>query len=235
MTYPSHPPQEPQQPYPPALPLQPQQPYAHGDPYQTPAQYGQGPPSAPGQAPAQERPYQAQPPQYAQGAVPAYSAPYSLGGTTDPRDMDRPFYGAGFGTAVTRFFRGYIRFEGRASRSEYWWVSLAILLAYLLPVTISLTGALIAALAEYESSALVVLGSLINIGGSLLSLLVSLAMFLPTITVGVRRLHDAGFSGWLYLLVLVPFGALAVTIMVLMPSKLEGRQYDPPHVRASGY
>lgn len=47
-------------------------------------------------------------------------------GATDPRDLTLPLYGATFGQAVTRFFRSYARFSGRASRSEYWWVQLAV-------------------------------------------------------------------------------------------------------------
>ncbi|SKV78147.1 Predicted membrane protein [Mycobacteroides abscessus subsp. massiliense] len=46
-------------------------------------------------------------------------------GATDPRDLTLPLYGATFGQAITRFFRSYARFSGRASRSEYWWVMLA--------------------------------------------------------------------------------------------------------------
>ena len=47
-------------------------------------------------------------------------------GATDPRDLTLPLYGATFGQAVARFFRSYARFSGRASRSEYWWVQLAV-------------------------------------------------------------------------------------------------------------
>ncbi|QCH24418.1 hypothetical protein DSM43276_02681 [Mycobacteroides salmoniphilum] len=40
-------------------------------------------------------------------------------GATDPRDLTLPLYGATFSQAITRFFRSYFRFSGRASRSEY--------------------------------------------------------------------------------------------------------------------
>ena len=50
--------------------------------------------------------------------------PYQPG---DPQrqDLAYPAYGIGFGAAVKRAFQKYARFDGRASRSEYWWFTLA--------------------------------------------------------------------------------------------------------------
>lgn len=47
-------------------------------------------------------------------------------GATDPGDLTLPLYGATFGQAVSRFYGSYARFSGRASRSEFWWVMLAL-------------------------------------------------------------------------------------------------------------
>lgn len=45
-----------------------------------------------------------------------------------------------------------------------------------------------------------------------LSLLVSLALFLPLLSAVVRRLHDTDRSGWWYLLGLVPFGGIVLVV-----------------------
>ena len=79
----------------------------------------------------------------------------------------------------------YAGFEGRASRSEYWWFFLATLI-----VSFPL-GILDAILFGYELD-----------DPTWFSWLFNLAVFLPTLAVGVRRIHDHGKSGWF---ILVPF------------------------------
>ena len=70
-----------------------------------------------------------------------------------------------FGEAVKVCFSKYVGFEGRATRSEYWWwVLFAILVSF-------------------------VLGMLRL---ELVNALFSLAILLPSIAVGARRLHDIG-------------------------------------------
>ena len=70
--------------------------------------------------------------------------------------------------SVKSGFRNYARFEGRASRSEYWWFMFFNIVAQLL-------------------------ASIIN---ETLGLVVSLALIIPSIAVGVRRMHDVTKSGW---------------------------------------
>ncbi|MFP3600216.1 DUF805 domain-containing protein, partial [Chryseobacterium sp. SIMBA_029] len=56
-----------------------------------------------------------------------------------------------------------------------------------------------------------------------------LATIIPSLALLVRRLHDGNFSGWLALLVLVPFlGALAVLVLSLLPSNPAGQRFDRP-------
>jgi uncharacterized membrane protein YhaH (DUF805 family) len=46
--------------------------------------------------------------------------------------------------------------------------------------------------------------------------------------VTVRRLHDAGYSGWLFLATLIPWlGALILLIFALLPPSPAGTKYDP--------
>jgi len=81
----------------------------------------------------------------------------------------------------------YATFSGRACRSEYWYY---VLFYLLISIVLSLMDG--------------ILGSARHEGGGLLSGLFALGTLLPTIGVGVRRLHDIGRSGWWLLVGFVP-------------------------------
>ena len=54
-----------------------------------------------------------------------------------------------------------------------------------------------------------------------------LGLVVPSIAITVRRLHDGGFSGLLYLINFVPYiGSLAILVLTILPSKPEGARYD---------
>lgn len=95
--------------------------------------------------------------------------------------------------AVKSVLSQYVGFSGRARRSEYWYWTLATILAGILVGIIEL-----------------VLGLGSDTSGPLSSVL-NLALFLPGLAVTFRRLHDTGRSGWwiggLYLGLLV-FGVI---------------------------
>lgn len=60
--------------------------------------------------------------------------------------------------------------------------------------------------------------------------LVGLGFFLPTLAVGLRRLHDTNASGWWYLLAFVPYvGGLIMLVWFCIPgTKGENRfGHDP--------
>lgn len=100
----------------------------------------------------------------------------------------------GFQEAVKKCFSEYITFTGRAARSELWWFVLFILL-----------GNLVFSFLDRMLFGSGMDGQQVSILGALFSL----AVFLPSIAVGVRRLHDLDKSGWWYLLILIPLlGAL---------------------------
>ncbi len=66
----------------------------------------------------------------------------------------------------------------------------------------------------------VIIGFVLGLISSILSSIFSIAMILPGLGILVRRLHDAGFSGWWALLLLVPaIGLIAVIILACLPSK----------------
>ena len=147
---------------------------------------------------------------------------YSSPSRTSQRD-DAPLPGASFGQAVTRFFTRYTTFSGRASRSEYWWVAL---FNFLVLTVASILAALAGAGRTDE------FGNPADPGpfGILVGVLVTLyllAVLVPSLALNARRLHDAGFSGWLQLVAFVPFiGALAMFVLTLLPSSDAGSRYD---------
>lgn len=161
--------------------------------------YGTPPPPPPGDLP----PYGGQP----------YGQPSGGQPNGDPGTLDLPWYGIGFTDAVRRFFQKYARFDGRASRSEYWWSALglfAIELVLYVPLVIG---------AATKTTALAILAGVLFV-------VFALAIIVPSIAIAVRRLHDAGFSGWLYLLSLIPCISLVVLVLLCLPSKPEGVKYD---------
>jgi uncharacterized membrane protein YhaH (DUF805 family) len=93
-----------------------------------------------------------------------------------------------FQDAIRTCLQKYVVFSGRARRSEYWWWVLFIVLA-------SLAFGLIDSV-------------LFNAGdggtGGPIGLVFSLATLLPSIAVGVRRLHDIDRTGWWMLIGFVP-------------------------------
>jgi uncharacterized membrane protein YhaH (DUF805 family) len=88
----------------------------------------------------------------------------------------------GFDDAIKLGFANYVNFSDRACRSEYWcWVLFVII-------------------GQLASG---VIDSWI-VGAYILEGIFFLATILPTLSVGVRRLHDLDRSGWWVLLDLIP-------------------------------
>lgn len=122
--------------------------------------------------------------------------------------------------ALKAFFLNYFRFDGRASRAEYWWVVLAyaiggVMMQVLIGIAASAEGSAVAT-ALAGVTALVVLAAVVG-------------SFLPSISLTVRRLHDANLSGLLALLSLVPYlGGLILIVLCILPSNPAGARFDGP-------
>jgi len=144
--------------------------------------------------------------------------------------MSRPLYGANFTQAIKRYFKGYVKFDGRASRSEYWFATLFQFAVMLVPMLFVIVGAIIMGATAsydpytYETVAPSPIGGILMFLGWGLYSLIALGMFLPSLAIAWRRLHDGNFSGVFYLLVLV-IGSFVLIFMAL-PSKAEGRRFD---------
>lgn len=81
-----------------------------------------------------------------------------------------------FTEAVKACFQKYATFSGRSGRPEFWWFFLFQVLVYLVTAGIS----------------------------EVLYYVAALALLLPSLAVGARRLHDTGKSGWFLLLLFIP-------------------------------
>lgn len=90
--------------------------------------------------------------------------------------------------------QNYCNFKGRARRSEFWYYFLFTLIIETLMSIIAETGVI----------------------GAIISLAVGLALMLPSLGVGFRRLHDINKSGWylgaLYILSVVYFGIIVMCL-----------------------
>lgn len=233
-------PQAPQQPQfnAPQQPGQPQfaPPTQQAPQYGTPQAPAYGQPAAP-QYGAPAAPQYGQPaPQYGAPAYAAAAFPSALGvvpgpggpfdGALSPDDMSRPLYGASFGQAVRRFFKGYVKFSGRASRSEYWWSYLFLALLGFVPGIIITIGLImgIASLAttmpsdpysgyspttEDPFAVFTALFSgpsgIVLILGLILATVLGLGTLLPHIAISWRRLHDVNLPGPIWLISLVSY------------------------------
>jgi uncharacterized membrane protein YhaH (DUF805 family) len=152
---------------------------------------------------------------YGQGGY-GQAWPATQGGTPT---LDQPWYGIGPVDGVKRAFQKYARFDGRASRSEYWWFALASSIpAILFLVPLVIVGEASDRGGDVPAGAVILM---LVLGLALLALVV------PSIAVSVRRLHDGGFSGLLYLITLVPYiGSLALLVFMVLPPKPEGARFD---------
>lgn len=110
-----------------------------------------------------------------------------------------------FGTSIKTCFSKYVTFSGRAQRSEFWWWVLFTWITSMVlgGVDSFLFGTVTAYDGGFEAST----------NTPILSGIFSLAIFLPTISVTVRRLHDTDRSGWWYWIVLIPLIGIIVLIV----------------------
>jgi uncharacterized membrane protein YhaH (DUF805 family) len=124
-------------------------------------------------------------------------------------------------TAVTTVLGKYATFTGRATRSEYWWWVLALILLMLVLGVID--GALVAPVMGFEQFS--------PEAAQPLSTLASLALLIPSLAVSVRRLHDVDRSGWWYLLSLIPvIGTLVLLYWYVQPGTSGDNRFGPEPV-----
>ena len=139
--------------------------------------------------------------------------------------LDWPHYGGGFLGAVKRAFQKYATFSGRASRSEYWWFTLFTFLAFLA------LGIPAGALGTATSTDGGQTPGPAGVPFLILLTVFYFAILVPSLAITVRRLHDAGYSGWLILLNLVPVGGLVIFIFTVLGTSPAAAKYGPPYAQ----
>ncbi|MEU2390183.1 DUF805 domain-containing protein [Streptomyces sp. NPDC007369] len=106
----------------------------------------------------------------------------------------------------TDVLKKYTVFSGRARRQEYWMFTLFNVLALIIVAVVD------SAIGTYP----------------LLYAIYALAVFLPSLAVGVRRLHDLGKSGWWLLISLVPLvGGIWLLVLMVTAGQPQPNQYGP--------
>lgn len=140
-----------------------------------------------------------------------------------------------FGQAIRSAFSQYASFRGRATRSEYWFFWLFRVIVgnvVLFPLTEALDLAIYIPISLDETYA-------INIP----NLLWNLAIFLPSLALSVRRLHDIDKSGWVILCGFVPIiGQIILLVFYQRDSQPGQNQYgvslkypNPPQPNGGWY
>ncbi len=117
----------------------------------------------------------------------------------------------GFVEAVQTCLNKYVGFSGRARRSEYWWF---ILFTILVDIVASVLDSIFGTRSE-------------DMYVGVIQSIASLALFLPTIAVAIRRLHDTSRSGWWILLGLIPIVGWIILIVFYCQDSHGDNEYGP--------
>ena len=150
---------------------------------------------------------------------PAFSCLLKFGRTTIRLGGD----GLSFAEALRTCFQKYAEFRGRASRPEFWWF---VLLYYLVIFLFGMPFVFGQPSFDWDGATWAVFG--FSIG------LASLALLLPYLAVGVRRLHDTGKSGAWWFVALVPFGWVVLLVFFASDGDPGWNRYGPaPGIQAS--
>ena len=126
-----------------------------------------------------------------------YGQPYPQGGGWGPGTPQGYLQGGpvGFGEAISQAFKNILIFNGRASRSAYWWFAL---LTFIIALAVDIAGA---------------------VGGvKVISYIVAVVIFLVTLALQVRRLHDIDRSGFWWFIGLIPIvGSIVLLVFDCLP------------------
>jgi len=106
--------------------------------------------------------------------------------------------------AVISVLTNWKDFSGRACRSEFWYFCLAALLLSLIIGIIEIATGIV----DIKSGQM-----------GILSIIFTLLLFVPSLSVTARRLQDRGWSGWWQLLYLTIVGTLVIIVLNILPAK----------------
>jgi uncharacterized membrane protein YhaH (DUF805 family) len=124
-----------------------------------------------------------------------------------------------FPEAVKIGLAKYADFSGRARRSEFWYF---VLWTFLVSLVASILDS--------------ILGTRWGSGSGLIETVCGLALLLPSLAVGARRLHDSSRSGWWLLIGLIPCVGFIVLLIFFVQDSHPDNQYGPsPKAAGRGY
>jgi uncharacterized membrane protein YhaH (DUF805 family) len=135
--------------------------------------------------------------------------------------LDWPHYGIGFVPAVKRAFQKYAIFTGRASRSEFWWWALANAIVVTVLYALMFVLAFAGMTPDGEPGRALIVPTVLLV-------VWCLGVIIPTIAVSIRRLHDAGYSGWFYLFSIFGLGIVTL-VLCAMETSPAAAKYGPPY------
>ena len=116
-----------------------------------------------------------------------------------------------FSESISTCFKKYFVIQGRASKSEFWWFQLLWSASFFIMFIFE----------ELDPVTYFFYGIIVII-------------FIPLFTVGVRRLHDTGKSGFYYFWSLVPFIGSLIVLAFMLGDGTKGRnQYGDNPLKKS--
>jgi uncharacterized membrane protein YhaH (DUF805 family) len=106
----------------------------------------------------------------------------------------------------------YADFSGRARRKEFWLYYLCLMVATIIVTIFDM----VVGTYDYQYSV------------GLFYVIFSLGVFIPTLAVSVRRLHDTDRRGWWYLLIFIPIlGGLALLVLFCLNGTEGPNRFGP--------
>ena len=106
--------------------------------------------------------------------------------------------------SVVSVLTNWNNFSGRACRSEFWYFVLVTFLVSMIIQIIEIATGMV----DIESAEM-----------GILSIIFTLLLFVPSLSVTARRLQDRGWSGWWQLLYLTIVGILVIIVLNILPAK----------------
>jgi uncharacterized membrane protein YhaH (DUF805 family) len=110
----------------------------------------------------------------------------------------------GFGEAISQAFQNILTFNGRASRSAYWWFALVL---FIIAIVIDIVA--------------------VASGVKAIEYLVDLVIFVLSLALQVRRLHDTNRSGFWWFIALIPLvGSIVLLVFNCLPGTPGPNKYS---------
>ena len=107
----------------------------------------------------------------------------------------------------------YADFDGRARRKEYW---MFVLVNFGIYIAIAILAAILGAVSDMLGGLMMLVYGVFALG-----------VVIPSLAVGVRRLHDTGRTGWLMLLGLIPIANLVLIYFMIIEGDAGPNEYGP--------